>query len=76
MDACKILPLKNGGQLAFCEYGSANGTPVLFFHGWPSSRTMAELADAAARELKVRIISADRPGIRDSSFQLERRLID
>jgi pimeloyl-ACP methyl ester carboxylesterase len=76
MDACKTLPLKNGGQLAFCEYGSANGTPVLFFHGWPSSRTMAELADVAARELNVRIISPDRPGIRDSSFQLDRKLID
>ena len=76
MDACKILPLKNGGHLAFCEYGSANGTSVLFFHGWPSSRTMAKLADAAARELNIRIISPDRPGIRDSSFQLDRKLID
>lgn len=71
-----MLPLKNAGQLAFCEYGSANGTPVLFFHGWPSSRTMAELTDIAARELNVRIISADRPGIRDSTLQTDRKLID
>ena len=71
-----MLPLKNGGQLAFCEYGSGNGMPVLFFHGWPSSRTMAELTDTAARELNVRIISPDRPGIRDSSFQLDRKLTD
>ena len=67
MDDCKLLHLENGGDLAFCEYGNAAGTPVLFFHGWPSSRTMAELADKAARELNVRIISPDRPGIRDSS---------
>ena len=76
MDDCKLLRLKNGGDLAFCEYGSDAGTPVFFFHGWPSSRTMAQLADKSARELGVRIISADRPGIRDSSFQANRRLID
>src|SRR5256714_8226973 len=76
MEDCKLLRLKNGGDLAFCEYGNAAGTPVLFLHGWPSSRTMAELADKAARELNVRIISPDRPGIRDSSFQENRKLTD
>lgn len=76
MNDCSFLELKSGGQLAFCEYGSANGTPVFFFHGWPSSRTMAQLTENAARELKVKIISPDRPGIRDSSFQPNRKLID
>ena len=37
---------------------------------------MAELTDAAARELNVRIISPDRPGIRDSSLHPERKLLD
>jgi len=37
---------------------------------------MAELADEAARELGARIISPDRPGIRDSPLQPDRRLID
>src|SRR6266571_6123377 len=37
---------------------------------------MAGLTDTAARELGVRIISPDRPGIRDSSFQPNRKLID
>jgi|ERR1700693_5585851 len=76
MDDCKFLSLKNGGRLAFAEYGCADGEPVFFFHGWPSSRTMGELADAAARELNVRIISADRPGICDSTFQPDRQLLD
>ena len=76
MDECKMLRLKNGGELAYAEYGCATGAPVLFFHGWPSSRTMAQLTDTAARELGVKIISADRPGIRDSSFQPNRKLID
>jgi len=73
---CDFLALKNGGSLAYCEYGDPAGIPVLFFHGWPSSRTMAELTDTAARQLGVRIISPDRPGIRDSSFQPNRKLID
>ena len=76
MPDCKVLSLKNGGELAYVEYGNANGQPVFFFHGWPSSRTMAELADDAARELNIRIISADRPGICDSSFQPHRELLD
>ena len=37
---------------------------------------MAELAHEAARDLGARIISPDRPGIRDSQFQPERRLVD
>src|SRR4051794_19356596 len=76
MDECRYLSLTNGGRLAFCEYGAAEGDPVFFFHGWPSSRTMAQLTENAARELGVKIISPDRPGIRDSSFQPDRKLID
>ncbi len=76
MDDPRFLSLKNGGRLAFVEYGAASGEPIFFFHGWPSSRTMAELTDSAARELNLRIISADRPGICDSSFQPNRQLLD
>lgn len=71
-----LLELKGGGHLAYAEYGVSNGTPVFFCHGWPSSRTMAELTDEAARALNVRIISADRPGISSSAFQADRKLID
>jgi pimeloyl-ACP methyl ester carboxylesterase len=71
-----ILQLKNGRHIAYSEYGEATGTPVFFCHGWPSSRTMAELTDAAARELRVRIISPDRPGISASAFATDRKLTD
>jgi pimeloyl-ACP methyl ester carboxylesterase len=70
------LVLANGATVALSEYGDPRGAPVFFCHGWPSSRTMAELADDAARDLTLRIISPDRPGIRDSQFQANRRLID
>src|SRR6266481_3639708 len=71
-----IIALKSGASLAFAEYGDRGGVPIFFCHGWPSSRTMAELTDAAARELNLRIISPDRPGIRNSSLHPDRKLLD
>jgi pimeloyl-ACP methyl ester carboxylesterase len=62
--------------MAFSEYGDPNGRPVLFCHGWPSSRSMAQLTDAAGQKLGVRIISPDRPGISGSSFAAGRKLLD
>jgi pimeloyl-ACP methyl ester carboxylesterase len=70
------INLANGTTVAVSEYGAPDGVPLFFCHGWPSSRSMAELADDAARDLGMRIISPDRPGIRDSQFQPERRLVD
>ena len=70
------IELRGGGVVAVSEYGSPSGAPVFFCHGWPSSRTMAELTDAAARELNLRIISPDRPGIRNSTLQRARKLLD
>lgn len=71
----KTLPTPRG-LIAYDEYGDPQGVPVLFCHGWPSSRSMARLTDAAARDLGVRIISPDRPGISGSAFHPERTLLD
>jgi pimeloyl-ACP methyl ester carboxylesterase len=71
----KILHV-GGRSLAYQEYGDPAGAPVLFFHGWPSSRTMAELTDGAAKDAAVRIISPDRPGISRSEHAPERKLLD
>src|SRR6188474_375858 len=76
MNRQDIVQLQGGGVLAFEEYGDRSGMPVIFCHGWPSSRTMAQLADEPARALGVRIISPDRPGISGSSMQLDRKLSD
>lgn len=65
-----------GGHIAYDEYGDPDGAPVIFCHGWPSSRSMAELTDEAAREMKIRVISPDRPGICGSSFASGRRFVD
>ena len=71
-----FVQLEGGAVVAFQEYGDANGVPVVFCHGWPSSCTMAQLTDEPARELGVRIISPDRPGISGSSLQPNRKLAD
>ena len=71
-----VIQLPDGAVLAFQEYGDPTGTPVIFCHGWPSSRTMAQLADEPARAVGVRVISPDRPGISDSSMHVDRKLSD
>jgi pimeloyl-ACP methyl ester carboxylesterase len=76
MDAEQLIQLPNETQIALQEYGDPNGVPVVFCHGWPSSCTMAELTDDAARDVGIRIISPDRPGISGSIFHGERKLLD
>jgi pimeloyl-ACP methyl ester carboxylesterase len=71
----RVVQLQNGGRIALDEYGDSAGQPVFFCHGWPSSRMMGVLTDDAARDLGVRIISPDRPGVNESAFQKERALL-
>src|SRR5579862_2733685 len=72
----RYFKTKNGLQIAYEEYGAPDGEPVIFCHGWPGSRLQAGLAHEAARELGLRIISPDRPGIARSQFQPGRSLLD
>lgn len=72
----RIFIRSNGDRVAFSEYGATDGEPVVFCHGWPSSRVMAGLTEDAALELGVRIISPDRPGIVGSAFARGRTLLD
>jgi pimeloyl-ACP methyl ester carboxylesterase len=76
MNRENFVQLQGGAVVAFQEYGDPNGLPVVFCHGWPSSCTMAQLTDEPARELGIRIISPDRPGISGSSLQPDRKLAD
>ena len=76
MNRENLIKLEDGAVIAFEEYGDANGVPVIFCHGWPSSRTMARLTDEPARDLGIRVISPDRPGISGSSLQPDRKLTD
>lgn len=72
----QVVPLPSGVQLAIEEYGSPQGEPVFFFHGWPSAAVQGVLLHDAAAELGLRIISVSRPGLGASAPQRARRLVD
>ena len=60
--------------MGFAEFGAAGGRPLVFCHGFPSSRLGAALLDAPATALGVRVIAPDRPGHGLSDFQRRRRV--
>ena len=66
----------DGGVLGYAEYGDPTGRPLVYFHGWPSSRYQARLLHETAEEHGVRVISPDRPGLGLSSYRPKRRLLD
>lgn len=72
----KYIALKHGGRLAYEEEGDPAGAPVLFCHGWPASRLQGAGFGEEARELGLRILAPDRPGIGLSTPQPGRRLLD
>lgn len=71
-----VITLKDGRKLGYCEYGDTNGKPVFYFHGWPGSRLFGIETDEAAKRLKIRIISPDRPGYGLSDYKKGRTLLD
>lgn len=62
-----LVPLEDGRELAYRQYGRADGAPLLVFHGLPGCRLQAALLDRPAQRLGVRLIAADRPGVGRSS---------
>lgn len=70
------LTLSSGRRLAYAEYGDPGGVPAFYFHGWPSSGIQGVLMDEAGRELGIRIISPDRPGLGQSDYHPGRKLLD
>ncbi len=69
-----ILP--GGRKLAYAEFGRADGAPVVYFHGSPSSRLEPLLIGDVLARLGLRVIAPDRPGMGGSDFQPGRRLTD
>jgi pimeloyl-ACP methyl ester carboxylesterase len=70
------ITLRDGRALGFDDFGDPNGVPVLFFHGFGSSRVVRHPDDSIATELGARIIAVDRPGIGLSTRLPNRRITD
>lgn len=63
-----------GLRVAWDEYGSPNGQPLIYCHGWPSSHLQARLLHHLARERDIRVLAMDRPGIGHSEREPGRTL--
>ncbi len=50
-------------MLAWREGGDPDGRPLLYCHGFPSSRLESRLADDHARRHGLRLVAPDRPGL-------------
>jgi pimeloyl-ACP methyl ester carboxylesterase len=70
--------LRSCRTLAYLEFGSPHGAPILYCHGTPSSRVEGYLTmpTEAVAELDVRVIIPDRPGMGCSDFLAGRRIVD
>ncbi|KAM0331410.1 hypothetical protein ACHAQA_003083 [Verticillium albo-atrum] len=72
----QTITLPDGRLLGFAEYGDPQGRPLLYFHGYPSSRLEASAADDLARQRNIRLLALDRPGFGLSSPQPGRQILD
>lgn len=72
----ELLTLPDGRRIGIALYGEPAGRPVVYCHGFPSSRLEAAIAHDAALRTGVRLVSLDRPGYGLSDFQAGRRISD
>lgn len=72
------IRLKDGRTLGYAEYGTPDGKPIFYFHGFPGSRLDWQFSDAdnSAKQLNARIIAVDRPGMGLSEFKRGREILD
>jgi pimeloyl-ACP methyl ester carboxylesterase len=54
--------------ISYATYGPQNGKPLVFLHGFPSSRLECWPVAPLAARLNIRIIAPDRPGFGGSTF--------
>jgi pimeloyl-ACP methyl ester carboxylesterase len=70
-----IARTADGRDLAYCEWGSATGSPIFFLHGTPGSRYFRHTGGEYDR-IGMRVITFDRPGYGRSTRQPGRTVAD
>jgi pimeloyl-ACP methyl ester carboxylesterase len=70
MPACDLnLILADGRRLAYAEFGTQQGMPVIYLHGTPGSRLEPLIiGDDVLAGAGLRLIAFDRPGLGGSDF--------
>jgi pimeloyl-ACP methyl ester carboxylesterase len=66
--------LADGRAMGYAEFGATDGRPLVFCHGFASSRLAGSLLDAEAAALGLRVIAPDRPGHGLSDFKRRGRV--
>ncbi len=73
----QIMKLSDGRRLGYAEYGDLNGRPVFYIHGNLGSRLEAAFVEEEKlRDLGIRLICIDRPGMGLSDYQSDRQILD
>lgn len=83
-DCVKVNPcqgesftLADGRTLGFHLYGAPDGIPVFYIHGvLDTGVTLEGKEDLIAKELGIRWVAPDRPGVGKSTFQAGRSVLD
>src|SRR5581483_2523783 len=66
----------DGRQLAYCQWGDPEGSPVFSLHGTPGSRLTRHPDEDVYRRARVRAITYDRPGYGASTRHPGRQVVD
>lgn len=70
------IPTPDGRIITCVDAGAADGYPVVFAHGMPGTGVEGAFFHEQALTHGFRVLCMDRPGIRLSSYQRDRRLLD
>jgi pimeloyl-ACP methyl ester carboxylesterase len=72
----KVIRLNDGRNLGYSELGPVDGRPILFFHGFGTTRVICPPDERPVIAHGLRLIAVDRPGIGLSAPMPGRRLLD
>lgn len=70
------MQLPDGRKLGFSEHGRKTDYPLMFMHGYPTSRLETLGIDDTARQHNLRIITPDRNGYGLTTFDPSRQIVD
>ena len=70
-----VFTLGDGRKIAYCEWGSPTGWPVLLCHGSPGSRLYGPDSATVTHD-GIRLITVDRPGCGRSDPKPGRQILD
>lgn len=76
LTADHVLRLRDGRSMAYAQYGTPDGFPVVNAHGGLACCLDVASADPVATECGIRLISPDRPGVGMSDPQPGRTVLD